>query len=555
MNFPRRFFVNHPYLSTFSSTGSANQEYIEGVVCQETDIGENEMKNFDLGSSKVLIVKQKGKISAIGTKCTHYGALLATGALGDGRIRCPWHGACFNIATGDIEDFPGQDSIPCYEVKVEQGQVTVRAKKSDLEANKRMKVMAQRDLKDDRTFLVIGGGPSGAICVDTIRQNGFTGRVVIVCKEPLLPYDRIKVSKTMDVQPESLLLRTQKFYDDNHIETMINVEATTLDAETKEVSLNNGYKIKYDKVYVATGSSPRKADIPGANLTNVVTLRNIADSHYVNDRLSEETHVVVLGVSFIGLEAACYCVKKAAKVTVIGRDSVPLRPVFGEAVGGRIMKFFEENKVEFVMNSGIKQCNGSAAGILESVELNDGTVLKADICIMGVGSTLNTEFLKGSGLNINKDGSIDTNDYLQSSLPDVYIGGDIANSPVFSSGDKLATIGHYSLAQHHGRVAALNMVGKPEELHVVPFFWAMLFGKSFRYCGHGKPADIHVEGSIEDMKFVAFYLDVSGNVIAMSSCGKDPIVSQFAEYLSQGRTLTRKDIQEDAFAWIQQLNK
>lgn len=524
-------------------------------MCNEDDIGENEMKNFDLGGSKVLVVKQKGKISAIGTKCSHYGALLSTGALGDGRIRCPWHGACFNIATGDIEDFPGQDSIPCYQVKIEQGQVKVRAKKTDLEANRRTKVMAQRDAKDERTFVVIGGGPSGAICVETIRQNGFTGRVVIICKEPVLPYDRIKVSKSMEVQVDSILLRTQKFYDDNHIETMLNVEATSLDPTTKEVTLNNGYKIKYDKVYVATGSTPRKADIPGANLTNVVTLRDIADAHYVNDRLTAATNVVVLGVSFIGLEAAAYCVKKVAKVTVIGRDSVPLRPVFGEAVGARIMKFFEENKVEFVMNSGIKKCNGNADGALESVELNDGTILQADICIMGVGSTLNTGFLSGSGLSINKDGSIDTNSYLQSSLADVYVGGDIANSPVFSSGDKPATIGHYPLAQNHGRIAALNMVGKPEALHVVPFFWAMLFGKSFRYCGYGKPATIHIEGSLEELKYVAFYIDASGKVIAMSSCGRDPVVSQFAEFLSQGRSLTISDIQEDAFAWINKLNK
>lgn len=536
-------------------SGVHHEDYVEGVVCQESDIGENEMKNFDLGDSRVLLVKQKGKISAIGTKCTHYGALLSTGALGDGRVRCPWHGACFNIETGDIEDFPGQDSIPCYQVKVEKGQVTVRAKKSDLQENKRTKVMAKRDAKDDRTFVVIGGGPSGAICVETIRQSGFTGRLVLICKESTLPYDRIKVSKSMDTPADKILLRTQQFYDDNHIETMLNVEASALDTTGKEVTLNNGYKIKYDKVYIATGSVPRKAPVPGADLKNVVTLRNISDAAYVNDRLSEGAHVVVLGVSFIGLEAAAYSVKKVAKVTVIGRDSVPLRPTFGEAVGAGVMKMMQEQKIDFVMNSGIKMCNGNADGVLESVELNDGTILKADICIMGVGSTLYTEFLKGSGLNINRDGSIDTNKFLESNIPDVYIGGDIANSPVFSSNDKLATIGHYPLAQYHGRIAALNMTGKTQELHVVPFFWTMLFGKSFRYCGHGKPAEVHIEGSIGDLKFVAFYINEAGTVIAMSSCQRDPVVSQFAEFLSQGKTLTKSDIQEDAFAWIQQLNK
>jgi apoptosis-inducing factor 3 len=335
---------------------------------------------------------------------------------------------------------------------------------------------------------------------------------------------------------------------------MVGVEATNLDSNGKEVTLNNGYKIKYDKVYIATGSTPRKAPIPGADLKNVATLRNVADAHFINEKLTDQSHVVVLGVSFIGLEAAAFCVKKAAKVTVIGRDSVPLRPVFGEAVGARIMKFFQEQKVEFVMNSGIKMCNGNANGELESVELNDGTILKADICIMGVGSTLNTSFLKESGLMVNKDGSVDANLHLETNIPDVYVGGDIANAPVFSNGNKPSAIGHYPLAQYHGNIAGLNMAGKSQELHVVPFFWTMVFGRSFRYCGYGKPSDVHIEGNLEEMKFVAFYMNDAGTVIAVSSCGRDPVVSQFAEFLSQGKTLTKAEIQEDAFAWIQKLN-
>lgn len=513
------------------------------------------MKNFSLGDAKVLIVKQKGKISALGTKCSHYGALLTTGALGDGRIRCPWHGACFSIETGDIEDYPGQDSIPCYQVKVEQGKVKVRAKKSDLKANKRTKEMAIRDVKDDRTNVVIGGGPSGAICAETMRQIGFTGRIVMICKESILPYDRTKVSKSMDAPIDKILLRTQQFYDDNHIETMLNVAASGLDSSNKELTLSNGYKIKYDKMYVATGSTPRKLPIPGVELKNIITMINMSDSQYVIERLNEKLHIVVLGVSFVGLEAAAYCVKKAAKVTVIGRDSIPLRPTFGEKIGARVMKLLQDENVEFVMNSGIKACNGNDDGVLESVELNDGTILKADLLIMGIGSSLNTEFLKESGVNLNKDGSIDTNMYLESNIPDVYIGGDIANSPVFSSGNKLATIGHYPLAQYHGRIAAYNMTGKQEELHAVPYFWTMLFGKSFRYCGYGKPAEIHIEGSIDDLKYVAFYLNEAGTVIAMSSCQRDPVVSQFAEFLSQGKTLTKAEVLEDAFGWIQQLNK
>lgn len=103
-------------------------QYVEAVVCKESDLKENEMKVFDIGEEgKVLLVKQKGELNALGTKCTHYGAPLVSGALGDGRLRCQWHGACFNIKTGDIEDFPGFDSLPCYQVTVtEKGEVKVR---------------------------------------------------------------------------------------------------------------------------------------------------------------------------------------------------------------------------------------------------------------------------------------------------------------------------------------------------------------------------------------------------------------------------------------------
>ena len=546
------------FFSLGNGTDTINKQpeadFIEGVVCQESDLEENDMKNFDLGDGKVLLVKQNGKISAIGTKCSHYGAFLSTGALGDGRVRCPWHGACFNLETGDIEDFPGQDSIPCYQVNIEQGQVKVRAKKSDLTANKRVKMMATRNVDDHTTFVVIGGGPSGATCVDTLRQNGFTGRIVMICKEPVLPYDRIKVSKQMDFDITKTLLRTQQFYDDNHIETMLNVEAIDLNSQTKEITLNNGYKIKYDKVYIATGSTPRKAPVPGAEFKNVITMRNHSDAQYVQSLLSKDKHVVVLGVSFIGLEAAGYCVKKVAKVTVVGRDSVPLRATFGEQIGAKVMKMFEENKVEFAMNNGIKRCIGTD-GVLESVELNDGRILKADLCIMGIGSTLNTDFLKQSGLTLNRDGSIDTNQYLQSNVNGIYVGGDIANAPVYSSGNKLATIGHYPLSQYHGKIAALNMVDKIQELKVVPYFWTVLFGKSFRYTGHGKAHEVHIDGDLEALKFVAYYMDEAGKVIAMASCMRDPVVSQFAEYLTQGKSLHKRDIMADPVGWISLLNK
>lgn len=538
-----------------NANGTVNQQpeadFIEKEVCDVNDIGENEMKQYELDDdSKVLVIKQKGEISAIGTKCSHYGALLSTGALSDGRIRCPWHGACFNIKTGDIEDFPGQDSIPCYKVSIENDKVKVRAKKSDLLANKRVKDMVKRDPNNDITYVIIGGGPSGGICVETLRQEGFTGRIVLVAKENCLPYDRIKLSKAMDAGISKIEFRTKDFYDEYGIEMMTGVEATRLDSDQKTVTLSNGYIIKYDKIYIATGSKARKAPVPGADLKNVLVIRDFTDSEYINSIIKPDLHVVCLGLSFIGLEAAAYLVKKVAKVTVVGRDTVPLRHSFGPEIGQRIMRMFENEGVEFKMQNGIKRCVDTD-GKLTAVELTDGTILQCDLCVMGTGSTLYTDFLKDSGVNVNANGSIDTNVFLQSNVPDVYVGGDIANAPVFSIGNNLATIGHFPLAQYHGNVAAKNMIKNVNALQAVPYFWTVLFGKSFRYSGHGIPHETRIIGDLEALKFVAIYYNSDGNVIGMSSCQRDPIVSQWAELQSQGKSLHKRDLEstEDPFAW------
>lgn len=507
------------------------------------------MKQFELGDAgKVLLVKQDGKLSAIGTKCTHYGALLVNGALGEGRVRCPWHGACFNLETGDIEDFPGQDSIPCYKVKVEKGKVHVRAKKSELESNKKTKLMTARKSSDERTYVVIGGGPSGGICVEVLRQEGFTGRIVMICRETALPYDRVKVSKSMDFELKKAEFRTDEFYEENSIEVMKGVEATKVDSVAKTVSLSNGYSIKWDKMFIATGSKATVLKIPGSDLPQIVTMRDHTDSVYTVGMISPEKHVVVLGFSFIALEAAAYCVGKVARVTVIGRDTAPLKQVFGEEIGASVMEMFKTKDIHFEIKSGIKRCIGEN-GNLTSVELIDGRILQADILVMGVGSSLYTTFLDNSGIHINKDGSIDTDVYLQSNINDIYIGGDIANAPVFSMDSDRATIGHYPLAQYHGRVAALNMVGKKTALKAVPFFWTVLFGKSFRYSGHGTPHEIIIDGDLKELKFIAFYLDKNGKVIAMASCMRDPYVAQFAELLSQGKTLHKSELEPDRFAW------
>lgn len=535
------------------ATGSSDQnDYIEDVVCRQEDINENEMKLLPLGEKKILLVKQKGELHAIGTKCTHYGALLHTGALGEGRVRCPWHGACFNIKTGDIEDYPGLDSLPCYKVRIDEaGLVHVRAKRKDLDFNKRVKDMCARDPGNVKTVVIVGGGPAGATCAENLRQEGFTGRIVMVCREDVVPYDRIKVSKTLDFDVHKAALRPSSFYDEHKIYIKLGVEAIGLDTTQNIVKLSNKEDLKYDYLFTCTGSKPRMPNVPGSDLSNIFVLRDYTDSQGVYSLLSPEKHVVVLGLGFIGMEAAAYCIDKCASITVIGRDTIPLRAIFGADIGDRIRKEHEAKGVKFIYRNNIKRfiSKEGEENVLAKIELTDGQILPADIAIIGIGSTFYTDWMKESSVQMRDDGSIIVNKHLRTNVENVYAGGDIAYAPIYGSDDTLAAIGHYSLAHYHGKIAALNICGKETSLKTVPFFWTNLQGKNYRYAGHGKPTSIKIYGSLDKLEFFAYYFK-NGKVIGMSSVSADPVVSDFANMLYEGRTLTEEEINKNPFGWM-----
>nr|XP_031832152.1 apoptosis-inducing factor 3 isoform X2 [Nomia melanderi] len=529
-------------------------DYIEDVVCKESDIKENEMKLLPLGDAgdKILLIKQKGELHAIGTKCTHYGALLHTGALGDGRVRCPWHGACFNIKTGDIEDYPGLDSLPCYKVNVDDsGLVRVKADRKELGLNRRVKKMCTQDKNNQTTVVIVGGGPAGATCAESLRQEDFTGNIIMVCKENVVPYDRVKVSKVLDFDVEQAALRPQSFYKNHNIEIKLGIEATGLNTSENIVHLSNNEKLAYNYLFICTGSKPRIPDIPGVNLSNIYALRDYTDSGAIQSQLSVKKHVVILGLGFIGMEAAAYCVGKSASVTIIGRGAAPLQAVFGTTIGNRVKEEFEEKGIKFLFGNNITQFIAKAdeKNDVGSVLLTDGTVLPADIVIIGIGCTFYTDWIKDSSIRMLEDGSIMVDKHLRTNVENIYAGGDIAYAPLFGSDAISAAVGHYPLAHYHGKIAALNICDKNVPLNTIPFFWTTLFGKSYRYAGYGKPDKIKIYGSLEKLEFFAYYIK-DGKVIGMSSVGADPVVADFANFLHEGKSLTETIINKNPLGWI-----
>ncbi|KAG5682222.1 hypothetical protein PVAND_011588 [Polypedilum vanderplanki] len=523
------------------------ENFLEKVVCHQSDLDENEMNEIDFGNNqKILLIKQNGKFYATGSECAHNGAPLVMGSLGDKRIRCPWHGACFNIETGDIEDFPGLDSIPCYKVNVdESGQVKIRARKTHLEQQKVIKPMTKYDSKNSRKFVIIGGGVSGATCAEVLRQNGFTGKIIIICKEAYLPYDRTEISRNLDSKIENIQLRSQSFYDENNIEIILSSEVLSLDSSSKHLKLSNEKELNYDKVYIATGTRARKPKISGIHLKNIFTLRTLFDASEIESKLNNKSHLIILGSSFLALELASYCHNRVAKTTIISNASLPLVETFGEQVGNKMLELLKSKNIKVFLECEIKAFVGiNQENHLSAIKLSNGEFLKADLCIIAVGSKFNTKFLANSGILVNKNGSIDTNVYMQTNNIDVYAGGDIANSPIYYNNNEREIICHYSVAQNHGRVAALNMLGISTKVKTLPYFYTLLFDNCITYVGYRKPSRVFIQNSTDDFKFSAFYFDNDDNVVGIISFQPNKLTSDYAEKLQQGSKITRKDLNQ-----------
>ncbi|KAK3798334.1 hypothetical protein RRG08_063349 [Elysia crispata] len=526
---------------------------VEAVVCSTNDLENGQMKEVEVGEHKVLLVKEKGQFYALGNKCTHYGAPLSKGSYCDGVVRCPWHGACFDVRTGDIEDFPGLDSVHTFQVEVQDTNVLVKADTAAFNNFRRVKKMSRYEPSDPREVLIVGGGPASVVCTETLRQEGFTGKITLVSKETDLPYDRIKLSKTLSAKADEIALRKEDFYRDSDTTVLLGKEVTKVELGAKQVELSDGAKLSFTTLVLATGGRPRKPDIPGVDLANVFTLRTVKDANAIAAKFKDK-HMVVLGTSFIGLEVACAMVSHAASVSVVGNSAAPLLHVFGREIGEWIQKLHESKGVKFYNSNSIAEFEGQD-GVLTTVKLKDGTHLQADACVLGVGVVPSTDFLQGSGLNLTDNGYILVDKNMRTNIENVYAAGDITQFPLACAGNESVNIQHWQMAHQHGRTAGLDIAGKGREISSVPYFWTVQFGKSIRYAGyHHGYDDMILHGNLSENKFVAFFTK-SERVTAAASLGWDPVVSQFAQLLAKGGSLSKEEARQDPSALADKLNK
>eukprot|EP01122_Echinamoeba_exundans_P000124 TRINITY_DN10108_c0_g1_i1.p1 TRINITY_DN10108_c0_g1~~TRINITY_DN10108_c0_g1_i1.p1 ORF type:complete len:593 (+),score=197.79 TRINITY_DN10108_c0_g1_i1:1858-3636(+) len=543
-----------------NSISPDDDNIIEGVVAKFSEMKDGEMRECALGDGKVLVVKDKGQVHAVGSKCTHYGAPMAKGAYLDGRVRCPWHGACFSVKTGDIEDFPGMDSLPCFEARVQGDDIVVRADRDQIKSSARTRGMCHAAPGEDkRVFVIVGGGAAGAVCAQTLRELNFKGRVVVISKEEFLPYDRPKLSKAMNAQIDKILLRPREFYEKWNIEFLLKTEVTELDADAKTLKFANGNAMSFDACLVATGGAPRTLPVAGFKSSNVHVLRDIGEAHTILDA-TKGKHVLVVGSSFIGMETAASVVTNAASVTVIGMEKVAFERVLGTEVGSAIQKLHESKNIKFIMEAVVTEMKTAddkvtsvvvqIGGLAPGTEAKEFKELNCDVVVVGAGVVPATNFIKpGKSIKIDeRERSIYTDNKMHAGNG-IYAAGDIARYPLAFLDNELARIEHWGMAQYQGLVAAHNMVGKTKVADAVPFFWTAAYGKTVRYAGHALRYDeiiVDKEANgfnAETLKFAAYYCH-KGKVLAVATLARDPLAAQCAELMQAGKMPTAADLQK-----------
>ncbi|CAE6419832.1 unnamed protein product [Rhizoctonia solani] len=494
-------------------------------VLDASELADGQLKQVEFENGQVLLSRIGDKIYANSAYCTHYGAPLAKGVLTkDGRVVCPWHGACFQVCSGDIEDAPAPDALHSFKAEIKDGKIVVTAnpEHTTKEGKSRAPKLASFNATSNEPGVVIvGGGSGGLFTVESLRENGYQGT---------------KLSKALITDPSKIEFRKPEVLKERYgVNFRSGTVVTGLDPAAKTVTLSSGESIKYANVVLAPGSAPRKLPIEGADLGNVFTLRQIGDAKQIDEVLKEGKKIVFVGSSFISMELVVVASKrKLASLDVIGMEEVPFQNVLGKEVGAGLMKYHKGQGVNFHMQAKVKKLSGSTN--VSSITITDSSgsdkTLEADAVIMGIGVAPATEFLKSGPFTLEKDGGIAVDEYLRvKGFEDagVYAIGDIAHYPQAPTGDSLR-VEHWNVANNHGRAVGKTIAGTPQPFKKVPIFWSAQ-GQQLRYCGIGAGyEDIIIKGSPDEMKFVAYYTK-GDKVTAVSSMQNDPIVSKCSELM------------------------
>ena len=364
-------------------------------------------------------------------------------------------------------------------------------------------------------IVIVGGGAAGFAAAEMLRRQDFQGDIVMLSSEAAAPVDRPNLSKDYlaGSAPEDWLpLRPDDFYADAHIDLRLKTEVASIDVKARNVILAGGEAVAYDRLLLATGAEPVRLPIPGADQAHVHVLRSLADCRAIIAAASGARRAIVIGASFIGLEAAAALRARDIEVHVVGLEQRPMERVLGRAMGDFVRALHEEHGVVFHLGDTVTGMEGKRA------TLRSGGVIEADFVVIGVGVRPRLALAEKAGLAIDRGVSV--NPYLETSVPGIYAAGDIARWPDPHSRENIR-VEHWVVAERQGQTAARNMLGQRETFDAVPFFWSQHYDVPINYVGHAEKWDeIAIDGDIAAKDCLLQYKS-GGRVLAVASIYRD----------------------------------
>ncbi|HEX3116343.1 MAG TPA: FAD-dependent oxidoreductase [Bradyrhizobium sp.] len=474
-----------------------------------------------VGEQAVLLVRSGSEIFAIDAHCSHYHGPLAEGLVVGDSIRCPWHHACFDLRTGEATRAPALTPLAVWQVEHEGDRIFIRQKREQPKPRTRGPVDAPGKI------VIVGGGAAGFAAAEMLRRQEFRGSIVMLSDDAAPPVDRPNLSKDYlaGSAPEDWLpLRADTYYTEAGIDLRLNSNVTSIDTRARNVIIAGGGTIAYDRLLLATGAEPVRLPIPGADQPHVHTLRSLADCRAIIASISGARRAIVIGASFIGLEAAAALRARDIEVHVVAPEQRPMERVLGPGMGDFVRALHVEHGVIFHLGDTVVAIDGKRA------TLKSGGVLEGDVVVVGVGVRPRLALAEHAGLKLDR--GVAVNAFLETSIAGIYASGDIARWPDPHSRENIR-VEHWVVAERQGQTAARNMLGQREIFDAVPFFWSQHYDVPINYVGHAEKWDkIDIDGDIAARDCLLKYKS-NGRVLAVASIYRDLASLQAAHAMEQ----------------------
>jgi 3-phenylpropionate/trans-cinnamate dioxygenase ferredoxin reductase subunit len=364
------------------------------------------------------------------------------------------------------------------------------------------------------TFVIVGASLAGAKAAETLREEGFDGRVVLLGAEAERPYERPPLSKDYlrGEAADKPYVHEEAFYADREIELRTATPVERIDPGAHEVALAGGETLAFDRALLTIGAEPRRLRVAGGDLDGVLYLRSVEDSEAIRARIDAGGRLVTIGAGWIGAEVAASARQRGCEVTILEMAQLPLERVLGPELGAFYRDVHLDHGVEFIGRAAVEAIEGE--GNVAAVRLADDRRLEADFVVVGVGIAPRVDLAQAAGLSI--DDGIAVDELLRTSAADVYAAGDVANArnPFY---DTRIRVEHWANALNQGPAAARSMLGRTEPYDEIPYFFSDQYDVGMEYSGYAAEWDeVVFRGDPKSGEFIAFWLEQNRVVAGMN---------------------------------------